>query len=130
MARNRKNHSAAALFVPALKASLLCLVIGGFGVGYVWQQDQLLELGRQKKGRELRLEEYRQQNKILRDKLAQAYTPRELDARARKLNLGLAMPQPDQILRLMESAPSPTPVAAHQAGAQLAVQWAPTAPAR
>ena len=27
---------------------LLCLFIGGSGVGYVWQQNQLLELGRQK----------------------------------------------------------------------------------
>ena len=42
MARNRKNQSAVVRFGPAVKALLLCLFIGGSGVGYVWQQNQLL----------------------------------------------------------------------------------------
>ena len=45
MARNRKYQSAANRFGPALKAFLLCLLIGGPGVGYVWQKDQISQLG-------------------------------------------------------------------------------------
>ena len=45
MARNRKYQSAAIRFGPALKALLLCLLIGGSGVGYVWQKDQIIRLG-------------------------------------------------------------------------------------
>jgi hypothetical protein len=41
MARNRKNQSAAMRFGPVLKALLLCLLIGGSGIGYVWQKDQI-----------------------------------------------------------------------------------------
>jgi len=45
MARNRKSQSAAIRFGPALKAFLLCLLIGGSGIGYVWQKDQIGRLG-------------------------------------------------------------------------------------
>jgi hypothetical protein len=41
MAKNRKYQSAAVRFGPALKAFLLCAVIGGSGVGYVWQKSQI-----------------------------------------------------------------------------------------
>ena len=47
MARNRKYQSAASRFGPALKAFLLCLLIGGSGIGYVWQKDQISQLGQQ-----------------------------------------------------------------------------------
>ena len=55
MAKNRKYESAAIRFGPALKAFLLCLLIGGSGVGYVWQKNQIYELGRQFKQQERRL---------------------------------------------------------------------------
>ena len=45
MARNRKYQTAANRFGPALKAFLLCLLIGGSGVGRVWQKDQISRLG-------------------------------------------------------------------------------------
>jgi hypothetical protein len=47
---------------PALRAFLLCLLIGGSGVGYVWQKDQIFQLGRQIKVRELRLIHLKEQN--------------------------------------------------------------------
>ena len=53
MARNRKYQSAAIRFGPTLKALLLCLLIGGSGVGYVWQKDQIYQLGQQIRKREL-----------------------------------------------------------------------------
>ena len=70
MARNRKYQSAANRFGPALKAFLLCLLIGGSGVGDVWQKDQISQLGQQIKKRELRLADLENQSEKLRKQLA------------------------------------------------------------
>jgi hypothetical protein len=107
MARNRKHQSAAIRFGPALKAFFLCLLIGGSGVGYVWQKEQIYELGRQIKQRELRLAEIREQNEKLRNQLAMLRSSRFLDMRVKELNLGLVPPHPSQMLRLAEPAPAP-----------------------
>ena len=45
MAKNRKNQAAEIRFGPALKASFLCLLIGGSAIGYVWQKNQIYRLG-------------------------------------------------------------------------------------
>jgi cell division protein FtsB len=102
MARNRKYQSAAIRFGPALKAFLLCLLIGGSGVGYVWQKNQLYELGRQITKRETRLEELQQQNEKLKRQLGGLRSPHSLERRIRELNLGLVAPQPAQVWRLIE----------------------------
>src|ERR1051326_1759710 len=102
MAKNRKNQSAAIRFGPALKAFLLCALIGGSGVGYVWQKSQISELGRQISKGEKRLAELRDQNKKLRDQLAMLRSPAKLDQRVRELNLGLGQPEPTQVWRLAE----------------------------
>lgn len=102
MARNRRNQSVAVRFGPALKAFALCALIGGSGVGYVWQKSQINELGRQIKQRELRLTELDNQNQKLRDHLAELRSPARLNERVQRLNLGLAMPQPNQVWRLPE----------------------------
>jgi hypothetical protein len=102
MAKNRKYQPAAIRFGPALKAFLLCLILGGSGVGYVWQKTQIEELGRDIRRRELHLLEVRESNKKLRDQLAWLRSPAKLDQRARELNLGLVQPQPDQIRPLAE----------------------------
>ena len=102
MAKNRKHQSAAIRFGPALKAFLLCLIIGGSGVGYVWQKAQIYELGQQIRKREQHLTEMRDANKKLRDQLAMLRSPKMLEQRARELNLGLSQPQPGQVLRLAE----------------------------
>src|SRR5690349_4386812 len=104
MAKNRKYRSAALRFGPALKAFLLCLFIGGSGVGYVWQQNQLLELGRQIKQRELRLNGLAAQNEKFKKQLAGMRSPAALENRIKELNLGLLQPQPSQIWRLPEPA--------------------------
>ena len=46
VAGNRKNQSPVIRFVPVLKTLFLCLFIGGSGVGYVWQRNQIYELSR------------------------------------------------------------------------------------
>ena len=102
MARNRKNQSAAIRFGPALKACLLCLLIGGSGIGYVWQKSQIDQLGSQIKVRESRFRQLEEQNEMLRKQLAMMRTPRFLEMRIKELNLGLAMPQPALVMRLSE----------------------------
>jgi len=102
MARNRKYKSAAIRFGPALKAFLLCLLIGGAGVGYVWQKDQIFQLGRQIKKRELQLTQLVDQNEKLRKQLATMRSPRFLEWRIQELGLGLVPPQPAQVWRLRE----------------------------
>lgn len=107
MARNRKYRTAANRFGPALKAFLLCLVMGGSGVGYVWQKDQIVELGRQIKHREVRLEELKKQGDTLKEQLEIMRSPRALEARIKELNLGLAQPAPAQVWRLSEPPVAP-----------------------
>jgi len=81
---------------------LLCFVIGGAAVGYVWQKQQISELGKQILAREKRLSELQDANKKLRDQLAMLRRPGRLEQRARELNLGLSQPQPGQIVHLIE----------------------------
>ncbi|MFO1477989.1 MAG: hypothetical protein U1F98_15240 [Verrucomicrobiota bacterium] len=106
MARNRKHQTAAIRFGPAVKAVLLCALIGGSGVGFVWQKSQIDDLGRQIGKREARLRELNEQNKKLRDQLAAMRSVQFLEARIRELNLGLAMPQPSQVWRIAEPEPA------------------------
>ncbi len=126
MARNRKNQSAAVRFAPALKALVLCLFIGGSGVGYVWYKNQVAVLGRQKLEREIRLADLQRQNKASRARLDDLCSPIALEARVKKLNLGLVAPPVSQIVRLVE-----TPVEIHQAnthGEQTDLRQAQTNP--
>jgi uncharacterized protein HemX len=110
MARNRKYQSAAIRFGPAVKAFLLCVLIGGSGVGYVWQKGQIVELGQQIRRRELRLTEQQEQNEKLKKQLAMLHSPQFLETRIKELNLGLAVPQPSQVWRLNEpGSPSAGP---------------------
>jgi hypothetical protein len=104
MARNRKYQSAAIRFGPALKAFLLCLLIGGSGVGYVWQKDQISQLGKQIKDRELRLAGMADQNEKLRKQLGTMRSPRYLEKRIQDLGLGLMPPRQTQVWRLSEPA--------------------------
>jgi len=120
MAKNRRHQSAAIRFGPALKALLLCALIGGSGVGYVWQKGQINELGQQIAKRERALARLRDQNKKLRDQLAMLRSPAQLEQRVRELNLGLGLPQPSQIFRLIEPPvwPSSSPEPSGQLVAQ------------
>jgi cell division protein FtsB len=105
MAKNRKYQSAAIRFGPAIKAFLLCALIGGSGVGYVWQKSQIDQLGRQILKCEKRLAELQDQNEKLKKQLAFMRTPQFLEKRIRELNLGLLAPQPTQVWRLAEPLP-------------------------
>jgi hypothetical protein len=102
MAANRKIQSAAVRFGPLLKAFLLCLLIGCSGIGFVWQKQQIHQLGLQIKQLETTLAGHHAANRQRADTLAYQRSPRALDARVRELNLGLMPPRPENILRLSE----------------------------
>lgn len=104
MARKSKSLQADIRVLPAVTALVLCLVLGGAGVGYVWQQNQLYELGVQLGDAQVSLEKMERQNKKLADQLAFLSSPRELDAQIKKRNLGLVPPNQEQIVRLTEAA--------------------------
>ncbi len=112
MASNRKHGSAAMRFAPLLKACLLVLFLGGSGVGYVWQKDQINRLGTQVKAREQRLEQLINENEQRRKQLGKLRSPAELEVQIKKLNLGLGPPQPGQVVRLPEPLLEPGPAAA------------------
>ena len=105
MARNRKYQSAVIRFGPALKAFLLCLLIGGSGVGFVWQKDQISQLGRQIAQREARLHKLEDDTDKLKKQLGTMRSPPFLERRIQDLRLGLVRTQPAQVLRLPEPAP-------------------------
>jgi hypothetical protein len=121
MARNRKHESAAIRFGPTLKALLLCLLIAGAGVGYVWQKDQIYQLGRQIKQREVHLRELADQNEKLKKQLGTMRSPALLEARIKELNLGLVRPEQAQIWQLQEPGRE---LAAPHASQQYAAQAA------
>jgi len=109
MARNRKHQSAAIRFGPAIRTLLICLLIGGSGVGYVWQQNQLLELGKLKGEKEKRLNTLRMQNSQLARQLTELQSLKSLESRVRELKLGLTLAQPAQIVRLSDGLRAPYP---------------------
>ena len=126
MAKNRKTQSTAIRLVPALKAFFLCLLIGGAGVVYVWQKNQILELGRQITKREARLDQLQWENKKRRELLAHLQLPQRLEERVRQLRLGLALPRPGQTIYLAEPLPERTvnptpPIVAQQRVSSLVV---------
>jgi hypothetical protein len=112
MARNRRNQSVSVRFGPAVKAFVLCLLIGGSGIGYVWQKSQINSLAKEIYRREARLKVLEDYNEKLRKQLAFMRSPPFLESRIKELNLGLAAPQPAQVWRLAEPAPEPESPAA------------------
>ena len=102
MARNRKYRTTAARFGPAIKAFVLCLLISGSGIGYVWQKTQIQELGKQIKQREKRLAGLEKQNENLKGQLNDMRRVAYIEDRIKRLGLELAQPLRGQIWSLSE----------------------------
>ena len=124
MSKNRKHQTAAIRFGPALKAALLCLLIGGSGVGYVWQKDQIVRLGQETKKKETLLAKREYENDKLRKQLAELYSPPVLERKIKDLKLGLVLPQHAQVIYLQEpgNERTPTLVSSTNAARQYASQ--------
>ena len=108
MGRNRKNGSAVR-FVPAMKAALICLLLGGSAIGYVYQKNQIFELGRQIQKSEQRLNALRDSNAKLQKSLLTLQSAVYLEQRVKQLNLGLVQPAQSQILTLIEMPATAVP---------------------
>ncbi len=106
MAKNRKHQSAAIRFGPALKAFLLCALLCGSALGYVWQKNQIYDLGQQIRKRELHLKDLQDQNEKLRRQLVYMRSPQFLEVRVKELNLGLVPSQPSQVWYMQEPVKS------------------------
>ncbi len=107
MPRNRKNQSAALRFGPALKALLVCALIGGSGVGYISLQQQVYQLAQTKMNREQQLDQLREQNRRLAAAYRELTADPTLEARIRDLHLDLVPAQPAQVVRLPEPPEQP-----------------------
>lgn len=101
MGRNRKNGSATWL-VPGAKAALICLLLGGSAIGYVYQKNQLNDLGRQILKSEAELKAYQQSNAQLHRSLLTLYSPTYLEQQVRERKLPLSQPAQNQILTIPE----------------------------
>ena len=98
----RHSDSSLARFAPAIKAASVCLVTCGLGLGYVWQKQQIAQLGKEIKGHEMSLEDLEKENKELGDTLAQLKSPQVLDQLVSQWRLDLTMPRPHQVVVLKE----------------------------
>ena len=89
------------------RLSWLGLLLGGPGLGYVWQRGQIYELGRDISRRERRLQQLQQENESRRRLLGDLRSPAYLMSRIKEFKLGLGPSQPSQLWRLNEPAREP-----------------------
>jgi len=102
MASNRRSQSGAVRFVPALKAVMLCTLIGGSCVGYVLQKNRIFELGQHLGARQQKLDKLRKENQDLANRLAALQRPTYLMQRVVDLKLDLGRPAPNQMVWITE----------------------------
>jgi cell division protein FtsL len=100
MAKNRKNQAAAIRFGPVIKVLLLCSLFCGSAVGYVWQKNQIYQLGKQISEAKSHLKQLTADNQKLDRQLSDLRSVVTLDQRAH--GLGLVPAQPMQVVRLPE----------------------------
>ena len=101
MGRNRKNGSATWL-VPGVKAALICLLLGGSAIGYVYQKNQLIELGRQIQKKEQQLKTVSDNSAHWQRTLLTLQSAYYLENRVKEMKMPLAQPAQAQILTIVE----------------------------
>jgi hypothetical protein len=102
VAKNRKHNETRAQIGPALKAIVICLLLGGSAVGYVLQKNKLHELGRQITKREAVLNALKAENKLRAMQLANLQLPRRIEERVNEQKLGLVRTPAVQMIWLPE----------------------------
>jgi hypothetical protein len=96
MARNRKAHSTAIRLGPALKAVIICLLLGASSVGYVLQKNKILELSYQIGEQQKRLKRLESENTLRAAQYRDLLSPNKLEARLKRFHLGLSLPNPGE----------------------------------
>jgi cell division protein FtsB len=112
MTANRKKGERPVRFGPLFGLVLAFLFASGAGLGYVWHRNRNAQLSRQVAQKRAELEAWRLQNQTLERQMEVLRSHPYLLRRVQELNLGLVMPQPEQILRLPANptaAPLPPP---------------------
>lgn len=88
--------------MPGVKAAAICLLLGGSAIGYVYQKNQLIELGRHIQKDEQQLKGLNDNNARLARQLATLQSTKVLADRNKEMNLGLVQPAQSQILTIIE----------------------------
>ncbi|MDP7012114.1 MAG: hypothetical protein QF685_12130 [Verrucomicrobiota bacterium] len=99
---SRRDDTPQARFAPAIKAASICLVTCGLGLGYVWQKQQIAQLGKEIKVLEERKENLGKENKEQGDTLARLKSPQVLEQLVQQWNLPLEMPPWGAVISLKE----------------------------
>jgi hypothetical protein len=102
MGRNRRNQSGAVWLIPAIKAGVLCSMLGGSAVGYVMQKNELHDLGRNITRREIVLERLILENNRRAQHLANLQGPTKIAERVRERKMALGDPAAGQTIWLAE----------------------------
>lgn len=124
MANNRRNQSGAVRLVPALKAVLLCALLGGSTVGYVLQKKRIHDLAQQLGAKQEKLERLRRENQFQAKRLAMLMGHQHLIERVKDMKLDLVPPQRQQIVWLAEPPATTAPPVTNALPAQF-VQFSP-----
>ncbi len=123
MKRQRNSPPAGLRLGTLVLAMGLCVFFSGAGVGYVWHRNRNDRITAHIREERVRLQELRSQNEYADRQLESLRSFRVLEQAVERWNLGLVMPQPDQILRITETAhgavPGPAP-ASSRLGAAVA----------
>lgn len=102
MPKNRKRSAPAVRLGPVVKVVVVCLLLGLAGVGFVWQKNQIFELGQRMKEKEQRLEKLRLDNLERARVLAHFRSTQYLEEKIHHLKLGLTAPKPEQVYTLTD----------------------------
>jgi len=125
MTANRKNGQKPVRFGPMFGLVLAFIFASGAGLGYIWHRNRNAQLSRQVAQKRAELEAWRLQNQTLERQLEVLRSHPYLLRRVQELNLGLVLPQPEQILRLPANPrTSPPPLPGGTEPARLAAQTA------
>ena len=100
MRHNRKRELLR--FGTVARSLVVCIAMGGVGLGYVWQKNQIYRLGDDLKKREAALGTLQKRNTMLSGQLAHWKSPAVLELRCQQYNLGLVAPRDIQVVRLPE----------------------------
>jgi len=102
MLKNRRSQVAPVRLTNVLGTLLLCGFFAGAGIGYVWHRNRNQDFEHQIRRKRAQLEDLRMQNSYFARQLEDLRSYRFLETRVKELNLGLTLPQPEQILHLPE----------------------------